>query len=310
MEKIDFLPHLQERSFILKLLVLLLLIAVGTLLTMVIGIVVALPFFGTDVLTHFNRLTDLSNQGSINFMKYFQVVNQLGVFVLPALAFAYLATRKVSSYLKLKAQFSFPVLLISVMLIIISIPVINRLVEINEQMKLPDALWRIENWMQNTEDQTKVLTDAFLNVNTIGGLLVNLFVIAFLAAIGEEFLFRGILLRIFDEWFHNIHFAVLISAVLFSAMHMQFYGFLPRAVLGIILGYIFVWSGNLWIPIILHCIFNSISVIAAYLYDKGMITTDVDTLGTNMDNTIVFGSLLLSLVLMFIIYKMRARSGT
>ena len=303
----DFLPYLADKSFFTKAAILVLLIAVFLLLTMVIGIVAAIPFFGLNAVMDLTLMENLNDLRSVQLLKYFQVINQFGVFILPALAYAWLVNRKPAGYLNLHGTISMHHLLLSLLLILVSIPAINRLVVWNEQMQLPDFLEGVESWMRQSEDQTKMLTDAFLNVKSLSGLFGNLLIIALLAAVGEELLFRGVVLKMLNESLHNVHLAVLISAVLFSSLHMQFYGFLPRTVLGILFGYVFVWSVNLWIPILLHFIFNGISVVAAYLYNLGMIDTDVDSLGETPNDLIVAGSLLLSVLLLFVMYRMRFR---
>ncbi|MCB0804613.1 MAG: CPBP family intramembrane metalloprotease [Bacteroidales bacterium] len=301
----DFLPILHDKSFFLKIAVLFLLIAVFLLLTMVIGIVVALPFYGPGVVFNLAEMNNLDDPSTVGLLKFFQVVNQLGVFILPPIAFAWLVNRQPLSYLKLGVRFRKDHLILSVMLIFISIPAINMLVVWNEQMDLPDFMNGIENWMRQSEDQTKHLTDAFLNVKTAGGLIVNLLIIAMMAAIGEELLFRGVVLRLLDEKLKNVHLAILISAVLFSSLHMQFYGFIPRTAIGILFGYMYVWTGSLWIPIILHFVFNGTSVVAAYLYNIGASSTDVDSFGYTPNQWIVAGSILISILLLFMIYKTR-----
>jgi len=301
----DFLPYLKEKPVLIKGLILILLIAVSLLLTMVIGIVIAIPIFGTGILEHLNELNDYSDEFTVSFLKYFQVVNQIGVFILPAIFYAYLENRKPAAFLKLNSRLNFTHLFTASILIIVAIPAINWLVKINEGMKLPEIFNGLENWMRNSENNTNQLTEAFLNVTTPGGLAVNLIIIALLAAVGEELLFRGVILRLFVEWFNNVHLAVILSAILFSALHIQFYGFLPRMVLGILFGYIFIWSGSLWIPIVLHFMFNGIAVVAAYLYHKGIIKTDMDSFGVTDKTLLILSSFILMVVLLFVIYKTR-----
>ena len=134
--------------------------------------------------------------------------------------------------------------------------------------------------------------------------MLNLFMIAVIPAIGEEFLFRGVLQKQFRQWFGNIHIAVFVAAFLFSAMHMQFFGFIPRLVLGIILGYLYYFSKNLWIPIIAHFFNNAIAVIVYYLNYNKVINTDFDKLGSSgEDYILVIGSIIFSIILMLSIYK-------
>lgn len=300
-----FLPQIDKKPFLVKAFILGFLMLFFMMLTMVIGLVVAIPFFGFEVFLNFGNLSDLSDSTSISFLKYMQALNQLGLFILPALFFAYLYRYNALEYLKLSTRINLKYLSVSIVLILVSIPAINYIVLINEQMKLPEFLFPIEQWMRSTEDATKQLTDAFLSTDSLGGFFVNMLIIALLAAVGEELLFRGVVLRLLLEGVKNIHLAIFISAFLFSAMHLQFYGFLPRLLIGIIFGYIFVWSANLWIPIILHFIFNGISVVAAYLFKLGKISTDVETFGNSENAAILISSLVISLGLLYLLYTQR-----
>jgi hypothetical protein len=299
----EFLPHLKDKPVLIKLAILILIIAVSLVLLMVIGVLIAIPFFGIGVLKNFNAVNDFSDPSFIGFMKYFQVVNQLGVFVIPSLAYAYLENRNIGQYLKIDNRPSLFPLIIAILLIIAAIPAINWMVTINEQMQLPGFMKNIEDWMRESENKTNLMTEAFLKVDTIGGLITNMLIIAFLAAIGEEFLFRGVVLRIFSDGLKNTHLAVLLSAILFSAMHMQFFGFLPRTILGILFGYIFIWTGSLWIPVILHFIFNGASVVVAYLYQKNLISTDFETFGVSGNPFVISASFIFTILFLWIIYR-------
>lgn len=295
---VDFLPTLFDKPVWMRIFTLLLLIAVSLLLSAVIGIIIGIPIFGFEIITQLSELNDFNNSETISILKYFQVINQIGVFVLPAIAFAYLETRKPSDYLKANQKPSFVFLFFAILLIIASIPATNWMVVINESMKLPEFLKSIEDWMRDSERNANQLTEAFLNVNTVGGLIVNIFIIALVAAVGEELLFRGIILRLLIEWTKNIHWGVILSSILFSALHMQFFGFLPRMTLGILFGYIFIWSGTIWIPIILHFLFNGLTVVGAYLYNTGKIQTDVESLGSTNNVLIILLSFLFTLAIL------------
>lgn len=304
----SILPYLNNKSFLSKLATLIFLILVSMLLTMVVGLVLAIPFYGFEIIYNFEEFSDITNPDSINFLKYFQIINQIGIFILPVFLFAYLETRKIGTNLLLNTKVDFKILVLSVILIFVAIPFINTLVIWNEQMTLPDFMRRIEAWMRKSEDQTQELTRIFLETNSIGGLLINLIMIALLAAIGEELLFRGALLQMIFKGTNNVHIAVWVSAFVFSAFHLQFYGFVPRMLLGLLFGYIFVWSGSLWIPIVLHFIFNGISVVAAYLYQQGTIDVDVESLGTTQSSLIIIFSLAASLFLIVLIYRYRNKT--
>ena len=303
-------PGFSQKPPFSKLLFLLLLIVVSFVVTTLVGLVIAVPFFGLDVLKNLGAYTNIHDEDTISFIKYFQVINQIGIFVLPAFLYAQLEKNKAFDFLKLNRTINLRSLIFSILIILSALPAISWMVEINEQMKLPQFLSGLENWMKESEEKTKLITDIFLNVNNVSGLLVNLFIIAFLAALGEELLFRGIILKLFVESTKNIHWGIIISAALFSALHMQFYGFLPRMALGIIFGYIFVWSGSLWIPIILHFIFNGMTVIASYLYNIGVIISDPDSLGSSSSFVLISISFLISFTLMLLFYQKTGKENS
>jgi membrane protease YdiL (CAAX protease family) len=127
--------------------------------------------------------------------------------------------------------------------------------------------------------------------------------IAILPAIGEEFMFRGLIQRLLKDWLGNIHLAIFISALLFSAMHMQFYGFFPRMVLGIMFGYMFYWTGSLWIPIFAHFIQNGLVVTVTYLGQQGIIGGDYENFGSTDNFLVILVSLLISAIILFILRK-------
>jgi len=110
-----------------------------------------------------------------------------------------------------------------------------------------------------------------------------LLIMAILPAIGEEFLFRGFLMRYFSSFVKNIHLNIIIVSIIFSALHLQFYGFLPRMALGILLGYLFYWSGSIWLPIVVHFANNAMTVIVYYLAEVGKINIDAEDFG-NINN--------------------------
>ncbi|RLD61467.1 MAG: hypothetical protein DRJ05_02555 [Bacteroidetes bacterium] len=286
-----------------KLLFLLFIILVSFVVVTLVGLVVAIPFFGIGVLTNLEAFSNIQNEGAIVFIKYFQVINQIGIFVVPAFLYACLEKNKPLSYLQLNRKINFQSFIFSVLIILSSLPAINWMVELNEQMKFPGFLSGLEAWMKETEEKTKQITDVFLKVNSIGGLLINLLIIAFFAALGEELLFRGVILKLLTEWTRNIHWGIFLSAALFSAIHMQFYGFLPRMALGVLFGYIFVWSGSLWIPIALHFIFNGITVVASYLNNIGAISIDPDSLGASSNTLVISISFTISMVFLILLYR-------
>lgn len=301
--KINKDPILANYSAPLKLIALIIILIISLLFTSLLGVVVALPFWGLNVL-ELSGSADYSNPGTVSLLKYLQVVNQFGLFIIPPLLFAYWVSRKIASYLRLNVKPELRIILVSTIIIFVALPFIGWLGEINQSLSLPAFLSGIENWMERMENKANELVIAFLNVKSIGGMLFNIFMIAIIPAFGEEFLFRGVILRLFKEWTKNAHIAVLISAFLFSALHMQFYGFMPRFLLGIILGYLFVWSGSIWVPMLIHFINNAFAII--YIYATGsmdLLNSNVDSIGASDNSFIIALSAVFVTFLMLIVYK-------
>ncbi|GAF80710.1 unnamed protein product, partial [marine sediment metagenome] len=154
------------------------------------------------------------------------------------------------------------------------------------------------------EENAREITEAFLQISGTRELLVNLFMIAILPAVGEELLFRGVFQRIFIEWTKNIHIGIFLAAFFFSTLHFQFYGFFPRLMLGIFFGYLLVWSNTIWLPVLAHFVNNGAAVIFYYLFHNKIINDDIETIGTNLESlTYVIISTLLVSLLIFVLYK-------
>jgi membrane protease YdiL (CAAX protease family) len=299
-------PILSKSSAYVQFLSLLIIIIISILFFNIFGMAFALPIWGGDLVVQLGKSMDYSDLSTISFLKYMQFVNQLGLFIFPPLLFVFLIHRKVLDYLGLRVSINYKQLFYSILLIFISVPIISWLGMINEKLILPEFLSGLENWMKEKELEAMKLTFVFLDVKTIGGVVVNIFLISIIPAIGEELLFRGVLIRLFKRWSGKTHLAVILSAILFSALHVQFYGFLPRFVLGLILGYTFVWSGSLWLPIVLHFL-NNVSVVILYYStnSKDILTGDQD-LFISSDNILgIIVSLIISVGLLYFIYKNR-----
>ena len=271
---------------------------------LVISLVVAIPLFGVDSIMNLPLINDFNNPDSIRILKYFQVVQSIGVFIIPPFILGWLFNGDIAQYLSLNKNINFASVLLVLVLSFAASPFINLIGDLNENMRLPDWLSGLENWMKNTEEKAAELTEIFLKVETTGGLMFNIFMIAFLPAIGEELLFRGVIQRIFTNWTRNFHWGIWISAILFSALHMQFYGFIPRMFLGVLFGYLLVWSGSIWLPIVAHFINNGIAVIAMYMIDKGLLSSDIEDIGTTSDSYYMAAvSFLLIVVFMLMIKR-------
>ena len=253
-------------------------ILISFLFFMVVSIVVAIPLFHID-LGNVASLVDIRDPGNIPVMKYFQCIQSIGLFIVPPIFLAWLYQGDIASYLMVGEKPAARSVLMVMMLTIIISPTINYLGVVNEKMSFPSWMSGIENWMRVNEDKATSLTEAFLNVSSIGGLAFNLFMVALLPAIGEELLFRGLIQKIFTKMAKSHHWGIWISAILFSALHIQFYGFLPRLVLGVVFGYLLVWGGSLWLPMVAHFVNNAIAVLGMWMVQQGTIDPSVEEFG-------------------------------
>lgn len=257
----------------------------------------------------------------VGALKVLQALQTTFVFILPCLLCACLWDSQPMRYLQLdKPVKIFPACwIVGVMLL--AIPAINLLSWCNQQITLPSFLSDLEMWMQAQEDNAAALTERFIKADTLGVLALNLLLMALLPAIGEELCFRGVIQKLLQPvntaslngQVSNkaIHISVWVSAILFSAMHLQFYGFIPRMLLGAFFGYLLVWSGSLWLPVLAHFTNNAVVILFYNLYYmRGLSADDIDTFGTG--NTLWAGclSVILTLFGIWILYRFYHRRNT
>ena len=244
-------------------------------------------------------LSDYSIPKSVNALKFLQLFTSVGLFIVPPLLFAYFTGFQLQLLQKINRQ----TVLLAIAIMLIANPFVAYLMQWNQALNLPDFLEAVQRWMETSEQKAMQLTEAFLAMNSMGDLLINLFLIALIPAIGEELLFRGVLQQLFAKWTGKIHLAIFISAFLFSAIHIQFFGFLPRFVLGLILGYMFCWSKNLWLPILAHFTNNALAIIFTYQFVANKIQIDFLNEETPVNISGALISLLAVALLMFLLHK-------
>ncbi len=237
--------------------------------------------YGVDMMSSPDILSQTDDPAVLSSLKLIQTIGTgIGMFVIPGFILGYLFSNDTFGYLNLRKGVSgFQVVLI-LTLLIVAVPLVNFLIAFNENMQLPQFLSSLEEWMRQSEAAAQDLTVAFLDMHSVTDLLFNLFMMAVLPALGEELIFRGIIQRLFKELTGNIHIAIILAAIIFSAFHMQFYGFIPRMLLGVLFGYLLYWTGSLWLPIIAHFVNNALAVTLAWLNRDMALPFDQDTIGT------------------------------
>ncbi|MFK7899254.1 MAG: CPBP family glutamic-type intramembrane protease [Cyclobacteriaceae bacterium] len=166
---------------------------------------------------------------------------------------------------------------IAVLVTYVIMPLIGSLYQWNMAIELPEFLSGFEKWAKGLEEKAKVATEYLTSLSNPSDIILGIVAIAILPAIGEELAFRGVLQPLLTRLGGNTHIGIIVTGIIFSAIHMQFYGFLPRMLLGILFGYLFYWSQNLWVPILAHFINNASALIVAILNKQEMIDMDENT---------------------------------
>lgn len=205
----------------------------------------------------------VGNPQETSSLKWFQFWQTLTIFILPALLAVYLWSEKPIEWLHLNKGMSWKTALTAVGLMILAVPAINLMSWLNQQVVLPESLRNLELWMKQMEDAAQAVTERFMQMDSVNALVVNLGLMAILTAIGEELSFRGVVQGLFSPRYKNA--AIWIAAMVFSFIHFQFYGFIPRMLMGALFGYMLVWTGSLWVPILMHFTNNAMAVIGYYV---------------------------------------------
>jgi len=195
-------------------------------------------------------------------VKFIQTLQSLLVFVVPsALAAKLFYPDKVKGLADTK-DMQLTMVLASVIIIALGQMFIGWSGYVNSKVVLPESWSAVMDWIQKTEAEAMELIAVLTRYDSAAGFFLNIVIIAFIPALGEEWFFRGHVQKYFTDWFRNAHLAIFVTAILFSAMHLQFMTFLPRFFLGLMLGYLFYVGGNLWYSVIGHFTNNLLALIA------------------------------------------------
>lgn len=244
---------------------------VSLLVILTVGILLFIVFIAAGTLIFDVKVDILDNPSAatsgdeIAFLKYMLISQEILVFIIPALL--------LMSKLKPSGSKGFPDMMkpcvkdviLVVILTFCIFPITGLAGQLNSGLHLPDFFSGIEKWIIEKEDSADNLFSTLMTVDSFGAMTINLIMIAVLPAIGEEFIFRGVFQKIFFRLFKSGHLAIWITAFIFSFVHLQFFGFLPRFILGLLFGYLFYWGGNLWLPVTAHFVNNAVPVIIAYI---------------------------------------------
>ncbi len=244
-----------------------------------------------------DRLQDPATTGPkvIGYLKLVQFLYTLIVYLVPGLLFAYLSDPSPAGWLGLRRKPTLLPLILALLIMFCSFAAVDLTARWNEQWPIPAS-------MRQLEQQADQLVNRLLQMPRFTDLIINLLLIAVLPAIAEEVFFRGVMQRLIIQMVKLPWLGVLITAILFSAVHMQLLGFVPRVVLGFLLGAIYLLSGNLWLSICGHCLVNGFQVVATYLFQIKLLKEDPSQTGSSSWYVALI-SALVTLALLWVLYK-------
>ena len=281
-------------------------------ISMAFGIFIVISLIGVMILSSLTGINvmemgdpanwDFDDPSLLGFIRGMLVIQFVGLFLLPSIVFAYFADSRPMEFLGLKKPVKSFYYLAGALALVVSLPLVDWLGAINREVVFPDAM---RDWLVKSEDDAARQIEFLLSRNTTTDLLINLVVVAVFAGVGEELLFRGVLQRLLIKIFKSPMAGIIVVAFVFSAIHFQFFGFLPRFVLGVVLGLIYWYSGSLWPAIFAHFVYDAVAVIAVH-FNPELLTNTEATLFTDHINWIYA---IISLLLMgAIIWYMKVQS--
>lgn len=224
-----------------------------TLVSVAIGVIAAL-----------NGDLSLENGGmalSPKAMRIITVIQDILVFIVPAVIAAIVVTRLPANLLTINVKPKLSTSFLAIVVLVVSMPAMDYIIRLNESITFPESLTWLEELLRGMEEGAGDAIESLAGESTWGNLIMGILIIGVLTGISEELFFRGAMQNLFMSTGMRKHLCIWVTAIIFSFMHFQFFGFIPRVLLGAYFGYLIWWTGSVWIPIIAHATNNSIVVI-------------------------------------------------
>lgn len=281
-------PIIKNTTFGSKLLIFLLLFIFGIVFSSVIGIFISM-MRGGDIM-------DITN------LQITQICNQVLGFLLPPLLYVMLVEKKPFNYLGCNELPKWSLLGILVMFTIL--PFNAWVAEWNENIVFPESMAALEAKLKSLHEMYESTSDKLMNGSNLA---VGILIFGLLAAVSEEFLFRSVIQNALVKLFKNAHVGIFVTAIVFSAFHGDFYGFFPRIILGLMLGYMFWMSGSIWASIIMHFVNNSTIVMLYYLNKVGTINIDIEKFGTTNSAFLIILSLVVTVAIFVVCNRLKCK---
>ncbi|MFZ5941875.1 MAG: CPBP family intramembrane glutamic endopeptidase [Bacteroidota bacterium] len=286
-------------------------IILTVLVFLLAGVLISLVAIGISALVFHLPLKEVSlilaypDESGVGVLKLVQILSGIGNYILAALLISRFLTGGWFTWFRSERKPGIYGLLLVLLIMIASLPLVNFVTEFNLSVRLPFD--RLQQLLVDMEEKAAGITWLLTGAENGWGLAVNILMIAIIPGLGEELIFRGLLQTMFTRWFRNGHLAVFITAVIFSALHLQFLSFLSRLVLGLILGYLFYYGRSIWYPVLAHTFNNFMGVLFYYSGHKEGIHPKWDELGTR---DLFPWSALISLISLLIIFYFWYRTCT
>lgn len=257
-----------------SLLTITLVLMIGLIVGPMLGVAVASEFYDGDFVKDFTSSS--LKPDSFDALLIMQGMGTLiTLIIFPIIYIALLERKSLLPFFPRQSNL-FTILLVVAVLGIVFPVALSPIMVWNSNIEFPEFLRSFEEWAIEKEELGARITEQMTNFTSLTQMLAGVLVIGLLPAIGEELVFRGILQREIWRASLNIHLAIWLSAVIFSTIHFQFFGFVPRVILGALFGYLYYWSGNLLIPIFSHFVNNAFIVVMVYLHQRNVTTIDIE----------------------------------
>ena len=300
-DKAPFLKIYSQPPFFQLIVSFMIVFIIGTLLFYLFAFAGSL-IFGTDI-DKMLLLPSLDAGIRENLIiRFLQSSQQIALFIIPSLIIIYLLKREGEAFLGMDKFPKILTVLLVIALSLLIIPVTSYTGMLNSKLNLPGWLSGLEEWMRAKEDRASNLTQLLITSSNFVTLAVNLVILAIIPAFGEEMLFRGILQQLLCRIFRSGHLGIWITAIVFSTIHFQFFGFIPRLILGLSFGYLFYWTRNLWVPVLAHFINNAVPVILSYFVGW----KEIDGRNQNMNDNGLIIPFIQIIIIIMIFYFFRS----
>ena len=222
-------------------------------------------------------------------------------FVMPAWLMAFLCYTAPSRFLGISTPVAAREFVGVLIIMCIIMPAMNLIIDWNANISLPESMSALEKTMRGWEDTAADMTAMILGDASLTGLISNLIVVGIITGFAEECFFRAGIQKALTTSGVNMHVAVWVVAFIFSTFHFQFFGFVPRMLLGALFGYIYFSSDSLWVSASAHALNNSIVVVTAWLTSRGFLNFNIELFGVEGSGALLWASASLVTTIVFVV---------